>query len=133
MGGNSGPMIKNPFFPQKNNSQTTLAIVIESVKCVPPLLLISSSCLESCGVCDRGMVCIVSEFNPTGTTTIISLFLMGMAVAWHRPLTRYPRRRLAISPRTQLQKKREYNGKSRHKICVLLMVCVALVRTIQTP
>lgn len=61
-----------PFFffsCAKNNSQTTLAIVIASVKCVPTLQIIHSSCLESCGVCDRELVCIVGEFKPTDTTT----------------------------------------------------------------
>lgn len=43
------------FIFAANNSQTTLAIVIGSVKCVPTLRIIPSSCLESCGVCDREM------------------------------------------------------------------------------
>ncbi len=71
MGIGSGLMIKNPlfFFTAKNNSQTTLTIVIGSVKCAPTLPIIPSSCLESCGVCDGETVCIVSEFKPTDTTT----------------------------------------------------------------
>lgn len=56
---------KEPLFP---NSQTILLIVTASVNCVPTTI-IPSMCLGSCGVCDRGTVCLLSKFKPTDITT----------------------------------------------------------------
>lgn len=53
MGFGSGLVIKIPTPHTKTISQTTLAIVIASIKCVPTLRIIHSRCLKTCDVCVR--------------------------------------------------------------------------------
>lgn len=95
-----------------------------------PCLIILSSCLGNCGVCDRGMVCIVSEFKPTDTTTIIALFLMDMVVAWHYPHDQIPgemSRHLSSHP-SPTQTKQQ---KQTQSICFVDGVCLRTIQTFQ--
>lgn len=61
-----GSMIKNPFFPTARQF-SSLSLQVWTV--FQPLPIIPSMCLGSCGVCDRGTVCLLSKFKPTDITT----------------------------------------------------------------
>lgn len=61
-----GSMIKNPFSP----TAIQFSSLSQQVWTVfQPLPIIPSMCLGSCGVCDRGTVCLLSKFKPTDITT----------------------------------------------------------------
>lgn len=106
MGVGSGPMKKKPLFCKKQQPDN-------SRHCHWKCKMFSNRCVWSLPVAWRIAVSVIEGWSVLSvssspqTRPLKALILMGEAVAWHRPLIRYPGRCFAISHFIKLKKKKK--------------------------